>query len=598
MTLRMLGALLYLRLVSFQNWLRSRLRRLRQPKYFIGAAAFAAYFWFFFYRPITRPPRTGHGAASAEALQSAAALLPPLDWMAVSFAAGSLALLLFLVLMWVVPRQAASLGFSEAEIAFLFPAPVQRRTLVHFRLLSSQFRSLVGAAIMMLFSNRWTMLGGNALTHALGWWFIFSALNLHFSGTGFTLTRLSAHGIGTWRRRLWIAGLVGTIVGLTVAQLPGPERLPALDDTLSLRPIGDWLVTLANTAPLGWLLWPLKLVLGPFLAAGARDFLLALPGAVAVITLHYLWVVRTAVAFEDAAVEQAEKRAARLAAWRAGNRPVELTPTKGRAAPFRLAATGRPELAFLWKNLLSTWPYFTPRVFAACALVIAGACTWLNAQPAWRGLLPGISGAAVVFAAYTLLVGPQFARQDLRSDLIHLDLLKIYPLSGWQIVLGQLLAPAAILSGVLWLVLLTVAMTLPGRGLAWFTPEFRFVASGVAAVLVPPVVLLQLLVPNAAALLFPGWYQASRGRGGGMEVVGQRMIFFFAQLLTMLLALVPAVLLAALLIFILQWLIGPALAVAVAGVAVLAVLAGEVWCGVWWMGERFDRLDFSSDFRP
>ena len=45
-------------------------------------------------------------------------------------------------------------------------APIPRRGLVHFRLLSAQFRSLVGAAVMMLFSNRWTIIGGNVATRA------------------------------------------------------------------------------------------------------------------------------------------------------------------------------------------------------------------------------------------------------------------------------------------------------------------------------------------------------------------------------------------------------------------------------------------------
>jgi ABC-2 type transport system permease protein len=40
----MLNALLYLRVMSVQNWLRSRLRRLRQPKYLVGAIVGCAYF--------------------------------------------------------------------------------------------------------------------------------------------------------------------------------------------------------------------------------------------------------------------------------------------------------------------------------------------------------------------------------------------------------------------------------------------------------------------------------------------------------------------------------------------------------------------------
>ena len=107
--------------------------------------------------------------------------------------------------MWIVPAQRAALGFTEAEIAFLFPAPITRTGLVHFRLLSVQFRSLFGALILTLFTHRATVLGGNALTHALGWWLIFSALSLHFSGATFTLTQLAERGAVVWRRRALIA---------------------------------------------------------------------------------------------------------------------------------------------------------------------------------------------------------------------------------------------------------------------------------------------------------------------------------------------------------------------------------------------------------
>ena len=67
---------------------------------------------------------------------------------------GALVLLIVFALMWLIPTEPAALGFSEAEIAFLFPAPVTRRALVHFKLLNSQFRTFFGAALMMLFSNR------------------------------------------------------------------------------------------------------------------------------------------------------------------------------------------------------------------------------------------------------------------------------------------------------------------------------------------------------------------------------------------------------------------------------------------------------------
>ena len=44
------------------------------------------------------------------------------------------------------------------------------------------------------------------------------------------------------------------------------------------------------------------------------------------------------------------------------------------------------------------------------------------------------------------MIGPQLLRQDFRQDLPLADLLKTYPLRGWQLALGELLAPAAILT--------------------------------------------------------------------------------------------------------------------------------------------------------
>ncbi len=598
----MLSALLYLRLTSFQNWLWSRVRRLRQPKYLLGAAVGCAYFYAFFFRGLGGNPAShARRAAPAEATQfldTAQAALP-VDWLPAVTAFGALALLVFITFMWVVPTQRAALGFSEAEIAFLFPAPITRRGLIQFRLLSSQFRSLVGAAVMMLFSNRWTFLGGSALTHAIGWWFVFSALNLHFSGANFTLTRLADLGFGAWRRRVLALAFLILIVGLTLARLSAGERLPALSNALDLRPVTAWAVALTSTAPLAWLMWPLKLVLGPFLAVDTARFLLALAPALAVLGLHYLWVVRTAVAFEDSSIDYAQKRGARLAAWRAGERRMGGTPTKGRPAPFRLGDTGRPELAFLWKNLLSTWQYFNLRVLLGTSAVIVGACIWLDVEPAARGMLPLAGFAALAFAAYTLVVGPQFARQDIRGDLAQADVLKTYPLAGWQIVLGELLTPLLILTALLWLALLVVALTLhPATpGLHWLPAEARVAAVLALALIAPALVALQLLVPNAAALVFPAWFQMSRTRGGGPEVIGQRLIFFFAQIITMLLALLPAAAFAGLLVFILQALIGPLAAISVATVAVLVILLGEVWCGLWLLGQRFERLDLSAELR-
>ena len=246
----MLRALLYLRLTSLQNWVRTRALRLRQPKYALGALVAGAYFYFFFFRSLERSPGRSGGASFTDTLLDQAGGTPPplpTDWLPISSVIGAIILLVLTLFSWVVPTKRAALGFTEAEIAFLFPAPIARRGLIHFKLLSSQFRSLAGAAVMMLFSHRWTFLGGNALTHAIGWWFIFSGLSLHFRGANFTLTRLNDLGFGAWKRRIVIVGTVAALVVIAVARLPEAERLPVPAEAFDPRPFTTWLLNVAHT---------------------------------------------------------------------------------------------------------------------------------------------------------------------------------------------------------------------------------------------------------------------------------------------------------------------------------------------------------------
>jgi hypothetical protein len=84
----------------------------------------------------------------------------------------------------------------------------------------------------------------------------------------------------------------------------------------------------------------------------------------------------------------------------------------------------------------------------------------------------------------------------------------------------------------------------------------------------------------------------------GIEMLGQRLIFIAGQFLVILFALVPAALGAFALIFATQWLIGAVAAVILAAVAVLVILVAEVGCGIWWLGQRFEKFDLSSELRP
>ncbi len=587
----MLSALLYLQLTSLKNVVLTRLRRLRQPKYFFGAIVGAAYFWFFFFRPI------GVGARAAQFGQAAGGL-PATDFAEMAAALGALAMLAYATLAWVLPTEKPGLPFSEAEAAFLFPAPLSRRKLIHFKLLSSQSRILFTSLFFTLLTKRFGSLGGSAVTHAMGWWVILSVLSLHAAGAVLTLTRLMEGGVSVRRRRGAVLGLLALAVGVTVAWVWQDLRAPTDADMAGFNPLRSYVLTVLNGGAIDWLLWPCKLVLGPFLAKDMAGFLSALGPALLILGAHYFWVMRMNVAFEEASLGVAEKRGATIAAWRAGKRLPRRTPGKGRRPPFALAGPGRAELALLWKNLLAAPGWLNPRLFVVVAGLIVAGCLILEGQPEWRAMLRLVGIGAGVAGAYILLLGPQLARQDLRGDLPNIDILKTYPLAGWQVVLGGLLAPTAILSGLLWLALLAGGLAVHLRGGPAAGALGTQLTAWVCLVLIaPPLVALQLLVPNAATVLFPGWFQSGAARGGGIDVMGQRLIFMFGQLFVLLLAMLPAGLAALVLILAFKWLIGTAAAVVLAAVAVLVILVGELWCGVWLIGVRFEKIDLSAELR-
>ncbi len=591
----MLGALLYLRLTSLKNITLSRLRRLKQPKYFLGALAGIAYIYFIFYRQLSG----GSTALAGLPAGLSEGLAPTFDLTATLSVFGALVLLVIVLFTWALPKEKPGLPFSEAEIAFLFPAPISRRRLIHFRLLGAQIRILVSAVIFTLISRGWSFLGGGALTHVLGWWLILTTLNLHFTGAALTINRHIDNGANpAIRRWLILAGvallLLVSVLSISNAAPPFPEGNIGPTDFFS------WLARSMDRGVLYWLLIPGKLVIAPFLAANSAEFFRTVGPAALILIGHYCWVARQETSFEEASIAYAEKRAARLARLEDGTYRLGQDKVKVRREPFSLRVPGRAEVAFLWKNLLGTLPYFHARVWLGCALLTCVTVPWIVGGEHQKTGASIIITLTAIFFAYTLLLGPQLARQDLRSDLPHADILKTYPLAGWQIILGEILTPIAILTGLLWLNLLALVLALSPMAdkIAWLTPSFRLTASLCIGAVIPVLCALQLLIPNAAALLFPAWFQATRQRSGGIDVMGQRLIFVFGQFLVILLSLFPAVLGAALVIFASQWLIGASAAVVLGTLVALTILGAEVACGLWWLGERFEKFDLATELRP
>ena len=172
------NACLYQQVFSIYNAVRQRVLRLKQPKYLAGAVAGVAYFYFFVFRHALqeRAQRNGPGLADAVGWLHDPAIA--------SLVLGGAALVLLVVLLvaWLLPGDRSALSFSEAEVAFLFPAPMTRSQLVRYKLLRSQLAILVSSVLLTVVLRRGGAFGGSPWLHAIGWWVMLSTVSMHSIG--------------------------------------------------------------------------------------------------------------------------------------------------------------------------------------------------------------------------------------------------------------------------------------------------------------------------------------------------------------------------------------------------------------------------------
>jgi len=111
-----------------------------------------------------------------------------------------------------------------------------------------------------------------------------------------------------------------------------------------------------------------------------------------------------------------------------------------------------------------------------------------------------------------------------------------------------------------------------------------------AIVLAPGIILLQLLAQNAIAVMWPSWVVTNINRPRGIDVMGQRMIMMFGMLVVLVVAVVPAALVAVLVGLGLYFLTGSVFVV-VPALAASLVLFGEAFLASQAIGKMLDRTD-------
>ncbi|MCY1021850.1 putative ABC exporter domain-containing protein [Pyxidicoccus sp. MSG2] len=569
-------AVLFLWTVSLRNRVWRQLARLRRPRYLLGALVGLVYL----YSVLAR----GLGVRGLGGMSGSARLFAELSL--VGSALGTV------FAAWVLGRDQPSLTFSETEVVQLFPAPVTRRALLHYKLVRGLLGATVGALFATVFIGR--VVSGTPVLFFLGASLALGTLYLHTTAASFTRTRLAARG--GWGLVVRWGGVTLVLVAVALAVLGALRAHPFPEEVSSSRDLRTWLQVLVASPGLDAVLWPGRLLVGPSLAGDVGGFLRALPPVLALAVTHYGWVMLVEVPFEETAVVRAESRARERALRASGQRARTGTFTL-RKPPFRLAARGRPEVALVWKNLVARKRMAGGVVSFVLFIVFGGAiAAMMGDARLFTDTREVVGPLAMTLAVMLTVVGPSAFRMDLRMDLPKLDLLRTLPLTGRQVVGAELLASALSL-GAFQLALLAVALLMgPGTEASLLSDWWWPVALSLV-VLLPSLSLAGLFVQNAAVVLFPAWVPADTGtRVRGLEAMGQRLLTLLGTLVVTLAGLVPATLAALLVGLPLYSVLGP-WTVPPAALAAAGVLVGEVWLGVVALGRAFERLDVSED-RP
>ena len=601
-----IGALAFLVTRSARNRLRVQLARLKNVRYVLGMIFLLAYFTM-----ILRPDRwVGVTRRGADGMP--AALLG-----ANALALSALALTILVGYWWTFGTKLSVVALSRAESRQLLPSPLSRTQLILFKLAKASLATLLSAVILSIFSRRASAVLPFPL-RIISYFVMFGTFQLHQLGA--TLTRSGGKPVGEkLGRRGWI---IGAVVVALIALAIGASVMPVWPAVIGAPEPGaalDRLREALYSMPALLVIAPARAVVAPLGVETVGEWLRVIPIAIAIWLLHIPWILLNRTPFEEAAVAAGERREAIRAAMRAqraaGGRGIGAL-IAARAALGKktfvarktwlpLPPAGPAWMAVTWKNFVPTIRQLRWVTVAIVALGVAlvgglfGYIAYSKNGSVSEGVAFGrnaVAGMMAILALAWTLVGPLYTRNDFRSDLPYIRLLRTFPLDSGSLV-GAEIASSTVLIFAFQLVCLLIALVVPtGDTIPHFGERLVIFFSLLLAV--ATLDILSVTVRNAIALFFPGWIKLG-GEGGGFEAIGQNLLGTAGSLLLLVLLLIIPATLAGGLLYTLHAM--PAAVtgrVAFALISFVAAIAVELWFLFKWLGTIYDNIDASEILEP
>jgi len=569
-----IGTFLTVAFLTLKNKTLQRLRRLREPRYLIGAIAGAAYFWFFIFR---RSMAARAGGSNGKLIIKTLAVSPAVADIA------SVVLLLLMIAAWALPADSGGLEFSETEIAFLFPAPLRRRDVLLYKIVRAQPQALFSALVM-------TVLGWWRNGLFLGVWAAISVLGVYFTLVSLGRARLRLMHVGFLARLASVAVIIAGLVWLGKREVSSInfhalKNAPQVMNALSV-PFHKPLVRTILFIP--------HLIASAAIPPSFAMLAISLPIVLALGVAFFYIAAGLNVSFEEASLGASQKKAARQERLQ-GQRAGTSVMFRRAPAPFQLKETGPIETAVVWKNLIAlmrnsiAWVV----VFAAIMAFMLGISLWAHETTTYTAI-----GAMLLFmSCFFPLLGPNVFSNDLRLDMPRLEVLKSYPITGERLIAAEIAAPLLVIS-ILEMLFATAASIMIGMGHVGKFTKFVATPQFIVAVLLLtlPVCAVQLVIRNYIPVLFPAWAMRSKDEPRGFVMMGQRLVTMAGNIFVLAVALIPAAIVFLPSLFIAyKFFAGNPAFVAVATMPAVAVLLAEVWMGIKALGAQFEQLDITNE---
>ena len=562
----MTSAAFFLVRTTIANVFRRGIRRLREPRYVAGAIVALLYFyWFAFRHDVVQKSSPLRRAGVNETMM--------LFVTCIAF--------VIIVAAWALTKSSPGLVFSEAEIQFFFAGPVNRRQLIAYKFVRSQLRGLFSAFMFSIFVFRGA--------HFLGCWVGFIAMDVYTTFVAFARARLKLANIG-W---LWRMAAVAIIVVATFFVAERQFRARWSDVTAAAKTkqqVAKAISSIAAEPPLGLIL-TIPRLFGVALYSQSVPSAASAMGLLLIFSMFfYVMTVLLDVSFEDESLIASQRSLARQAQGRRSRRSA--TAMNRFVVPFGPFERGPASMAIVWKNLVGTLRMSSfPAMGAIAVAAFAVAAVIFRANEA---VVATIGGVGLGLSGFFMLSGPMALRSDMRVDILRLDMVKTFPLSAEELLASEMAGPLVIIA-LLELLMITTSVVIlnytPMATAFFVSPEF--VVS--ALIFVIPICAIQLLIHNAAIILFPAWSTSGEATRG-FSAIGQRLLMLIGNLATLTLSLIPAALLFIPSAWLMMKLLGKSpFAILIATIPAAAVLIVEIILALKMLASQFENLDVAND---